>query len=227
MPPDGPDSVTVPGCVAGWRDLHARFGSLPFADLFEPAIRHARDGYPASPITAEAWGRSEARFGKFDEFPPRLPAGPQARRALAERGPRGDPRTNRPRRRRELLPRRTRVEDRRRRRGDDDGRSGESRERLGTPPDKARPRRRLRRAAARGSAGGAGHRRRAGVADRRRRRGATRRRRLVLRRRPARPDRGDEARFRRPARPRPPTPRTCGTRPPTCCRATTPPSGPC
>ena len=68
MPLDGPDSVTVPGCVSGWRDLHAAFGRLPFADLFEPAIRHARDGYPASPITAEAWGRGEGRFGKFDEF---------------------------------------------------------------------------------------------------------------------------------------------------------------
>ena len=68
MPLDGPDSVTVPGCVSGWRDLHAKFGKLPFGDLFEPAIRHARDGYPASPITVEAWGRSENRFGKFDEF---------------------------------------------------------------------------------------------------------------------------------------------------------------
>ena len=68
MPLDGPDSVTVPGCVSGWRDLHAKFGKLPFGDLFQPAIRHARDGYPASPITAEAWGRSENRFGKFDEF---------------------------------------------------------------------------------------------------------------------------------------------------------------
>ena len=68
MPLTGPDSVTVPGCVSGWRDLHARFGRLPFADLFEPAIRHARDGYAVSPITAEAWGRSEGRFGAFDEF---------------------------------------------------------------------------------------------------------------------------------------------------------------
>ena len=68
MPLDGPDSVTVPGCVAGWRDLHQKFGRLPFADLFAPAIRHARDGHPVSPITAEAWGRSEARFGRFDEF---------------------------------------------------------------------------------------------------------------------------------------------------------------
>ncbi|MEM8876114.1 MAG: gamma-glutamyltransferase family protein [Planctomycetota bacterium] len=68
VPMTGPDGVTVPGGVAGWSALHERFGSLPFGDLFEPAIRHASDGYPVSPITAAAWSRSEARFGKFDEF---------------------------------------------------------------------------------------------------------------------------------------------------------------
>src|SRR5438874_2785787 len=30
--------VTVPGAPAAWRDLHARFGALPFATLCEPAI---------------------------------------------------------------------------------------------------------------------------------------------------------------------------------------------
>ena len=78
MPLEGPDSVTVPGCVSGWRDLHAKFGKVPFGDLFESAIRHARDGYPASPITAEAWGRSEGRFGKFDEFRKVFLPAPQA-----------------------------------------------------------------------------------------------------------------------------------------------------
>jgi gamma-glutamyltranspeptidase/glutathione hydrolase len=42
-------SVTVPGCVDGWLALHERFGSLPLADLLEPARRLAADGFPASP----------------------------------------------------------------------------------------------------------------------------------------------------------------------------------
>ena len=33
--------VTVPGTVSAWRVLSERFGKLPFADLFEPAIRYA------------------------------------------------------------------------------------------------------------------------------------------------------------------------------------------
>ena len=37
--------MTIPGAVSGWAALSQRFGKLPFADLFEPAIRYARDGY--------------------------------------------------------------------------------------------------------------------------------------------------------------------------------------
>jgi len=37
-PKRGWDAVTVPGVVAGWEALHGRFGSLPFADLLQPAI---------------------------------------------------------------------------------------------------------------------------------------------------------------------------------------------
>ncbi|MDA0636886.1 gamma-glutamyltransferase [Nonomuraea sp. MCN248] len=45
-------SVPVPGCVDGWLALHARYGRLPLAELFAPAIRLARDGFPASPLLA-------------------------------------------------------------------------------------------------------------------------------------------------------------------------------
>ena len=55
MPQRGWRSVTVPGAPATWRDLHARFGKLPFAALFEPAIDYARNGFPVGPVTAEAW----------------------------------------------------------------------------------------------------------------------------------------------------------------------------
>jgi gamma-glutamyltranspeptidase/glutathione hydrolase len=58
MPQKGWLSVTVPGAPALWRDLHARFGKLPFSTLFEPAIRFASNGYPVSPIVAYYWARS-------------------------------------------------------------------------------------------------------------------------------------------------------------------------
>ena len=55
MPPRGWDSVTVPGTVSSWRALSERFGKLPFAELFEPALRHARQGYMVSPTVHRQW----------------------------------------------------------------------------------------------------------------------------------------------------------------------------
>jgi gamma-glutamyltranspeptidase / glutathione hydrolase len=50
MPERGWLSVTTPGAVMGWRDLHRKFGKLPFAALFEPAIRYAEEGFPVSGV---------------------------------------------------------------------------------------------------------------------------------------------------------------------------------
>jgi len=64
MPQRGWDSVTIPGAVAAWVALSTRYGKLPFADLFEPAIRYARDGYAVSPVVAEKWRLAEAIMPK-------------------------------------------------------------------------------------------------------------------------------------------------------------------
>jgi len=55
IPQRGWESVTIPGAVSGWTALSQRFGALPFADLFEPAIRYARDGFAVSPVIAAKW----------------------------------------------------------------------------------------------------------------------------------------------------------------------------
>jgi gamma-glutamyltranspeptidase/glutathione hydrolase len=55
MPERGWDTVTVPGAVSAWVALSARFGRLPFAALFEPAIDYARNGFPVSPVVAAKW----------------------------------------------------------------------------------------------------------------------------------------------------------------------------
>src|SRR5690348_8199097 len=55
MPQRGFDTITIPGAVSGWVALSQRYGKLPFADLFEPGIRYARDGYAVSPVVAEKW----------------------------------------------------------------------------------------------------------------------------------------------------------------------------
>lgn len=55
MPARGWDSVTVPGTVSGWVALSKRFGKLPFGDLFDMAIRYARDGFIVTPIVSRQW----------------------------------------------------------------------------------------------------------------------------------------------------------------------------
>jgi gamma-glutamyltranspeptidase/glutathione hydrolase len=47
MPARGALTVTVPGCVDAWSQVHARFGTVPWRDLFTPALTYARDGHPA------------------------------------------------------------------------------------------------------------------------------------------------------------------------------------
>jgi gamma-glutamyltranspeptidase/glutathione hydrolase len=60
MPTHGWLPVTVPGAPAAWQDLHARFGKLPFAQLFGPAIAYAERGHPVAPVAARGWARGVA-----------------------------------------------------------------------------------------------------------------------------------------------------------------------
>lgn len=48
IPSRGPRSTSVPGAVGGWFELLRRWGRLDSAQVFEPAIRLADDGFPAS-----------------------------------------------------------------------------------------------------------------------------------------------------------------------------------
>jgi gamma-glutamyltranspeptidase/glutathione hydrolase len=54
--------------VAAWAALSGRFGRLPFAELFKPAIAYARHGFPVSPITAARWRQAQAYYPEFAEI---------------------------------------------------------------------------------------------------------------------------------------------------------------
>ena len=56
IPERGWETVTVPGAVGGWVELHKKLGKLPFQKLFEPAIKYAQDGFIVSPIIGKMWG---------------------------------------------------------------------------------------------------------------------------------------------------------------------------
>ena len=46
-------SIGVPGALAALALAHDKYGKLPWAELFEPAIALARDGFPISPRLAQ------------------------------------------------------------------------------------------------------------------------------------------------------------------------------
>jgi gamma-glutamyltranspeptidase/glutathione hydrolase len=53
-------SVTVPGALAGWDLLVRTHGRRTLAQLLQPAIAYARDGFPVSPIIAAQWANETA-----------------------------------------------------------------------------------------------------------------------------------------------------------------------
>ncbi len=81
VPPFGWNSVTVPGAVSAWVELHAKFGSLPFERLFEPAISHARNGFLLSPTIAQQWAAQVPLFESQPGFAETFLPGGRAPRA--------------------------------------------------------------------------------------------------------------------------------------------------
>src|SRR5206468_6252668 len=52
----------------GWVALSQRYGKLPFADLFAPAIAYARDGYAVTPVVADKWAKAVPILGEVPGF---------------------------------------------------------------------------------------------------------------------------------------------------------------
>ena len=72
MPGAGIDSVTVPGAVEGWNELHKRFGRLAWKDLFAPAIFYAENGFAVQEMIGADWKASQ----------PKLQHDPESRRVF-------------------------------------------------------------------------------------------------------------------------------------------------
>lgn len=62
---DGPLACGVPGQIAALKSVHSRFGALPWQDLFEPAIRAARDGIAMSSAVAASVKSEEQVLRNF------------------------------------------------------------------------------------------------------------------------------------------------------------------
>lgn len=58
----GSASVTIPGTVDGWFEMHGRFGKLPMRSVLAPSIRYVQQGFPVSELIAQYWKSNTAGF---------------------------------------------------------------------------------------------------------------------------------------------------------------------
>jgi gamma-glutamyltranspeptidase / glutathione hydrolase len=74
VPVRGWNSVSVPGCVSAWVEMHKRWGKLAFEKLFERAIHYGREGFLVSPTIAGQWEKQvpelKSQPGFADAFLP-------------------------------------------------------------------------------------------------------------------------------------------------------------
>jgi gamma-glutamyltranspeptidase/glutathione hydrolase len=49
----GPKAVATPGSLKAWCETLRRFGTMPLADIMQPAIKHASRGYTVTPYLSE------------------------------------------------------------------------------------------------------------------------------------------------------------------------------
>ncbi|HEY5751196.1 MAG TPA: gamma-glutamyltransferase [Chryseolinea sp.] len=68
IPGSGALSVSVPGCVDGWFELHKKFGKTPMKELLAPAIQYAREGFPVSEVIAASWKGYSNGLKRFDNW---------------------------------------------------------------------------------------------------------------------------------------------------------------
>ena len=62
VPDWGAASVTIPGTVDGWFEMHGKFGTLPMARLLAPTIQYANAGAPVPELVAQYMKGNVAGF---------------------------------------------------------------------------------------------------------------------------------------------------------------------
>jgi gamma-glutamyltranspeptidase/glutathione hydrolase len=62
MPTFTGHTVSIPGTVAGWSDLLEAHGRMTLADVLQPAIRTAEEGYPVTEWIARGWATQVAKL---------------------------------------------------------------------------------------------------------------------------------------------------------------------
>jgi gamma-glutamyltranspeptidase/glutathione hydrolase len=65
VPQIGLGSVTVPGAIDAFVEVQRRHGKLTFAEVLEPAVYYASEGFPVSEIIAKQWQGAAPLLSRF------------------------------------------------------------------------------------------------------------------------------------------------------------------
>ncbi|TNE41309.1 MAG: gamma-glutamyltransferase, partial [Alphaproteobacteria bacterium] len=64
MEATSPHAVTIPGAIDAWTRLHAKYGSMDFADILAPAIDFAENGFVVTQRTSLDWKKDVEKLLK-------------------------------------------------------------------------------------------------------------------------------------------------------------------
>jgi gamma-glutamyltranspeptidase/glutathione hydrolase len=65
MPIDGPHSISVPGEVAAWEEVHHRYCTRPLPQLLDAAVGYAEGGFPLPPRIGRTFGHNVDKLAQF------------------------------------------------------------------------------------------------------------------------------------------------------------------
>jgi gamma-glutamyltranspeptidase / glutathione hydrolase len=68
IPSSGALSVSVPGTVDGWFEMHGKFGRLDMETILRPSIEYGRNGFPVTELIAYYLDLSVGRLAHFPNF---------------------------------------------------------------------------------------------------------------------------------------------------------------
>ena len=68
IPSYGALSISVPGCVDGWFELHEKFGKIKMEENLAPAINYAKNGFPVTELVSYYMNLSSRFYSSYPNY---------------------------------------------------------------------------------------------------------------------------------------------------------------
>ncbi len=68
IPTYGALSVSTPGCVDGWFEMHRKFGKLAIKEILQPTVTYAREGFAVTEVISFLWQEYTKTLSSYTEY---------------------------------------------------------------------------------------------------------------------------------------------------------------